>query len=367
MPAAGAGERALPPRAVGAGGRGPGRRRAHRLGDEADRAGPLARSGARRRGRDRRGRRDGRRGHRRRRRRRQQPDRGARDRRRRPARDLLSRAGRLARRARRRRARRRRAASSTVSSAEPRRRRRRPPGRTASPTCPRPTPPTPSGASSSARSSTSPRAPACRRRCTSPRIATRSLLLRDGSGAWPAVLARMGVDPTTRVARPAAGRLPGVAGRLRRRAAAAAGAHGARRRRRPPPRARRRRHRGALCAFQSAHHRRAARRRRAASPTASAWRSAPTAWRRRRISRRGARSRRWPSASRSVAPATWLDAATRGGADAMELAPLGSLTPGKRPGIIEVMPHTVPQRRIARSRAGERPAPGRPLEGALTA
>ncbi len=26
----------------------------------------------------------------------------------------------------------------------------------------------------------------------------------------------------------------------------------------------------------------------------------------------------------------------------MELAPLGSLTPGKRPGIIEVMPHTVP-------------------------
>jgi cytosine/adenosine deaminase-related metal-dependent hydrolase len=41
-----------------------------------------------------------------------------------------------------------------------------------------------------------------------------------------------------------------------------------------------------------------------------------------------------------VAPATWLDAATRGGAEAMQLAPLGSLSPGKRPGIIEVLART---------------------------
>jgi cytosine/adenosine deaminase-related metal-dependent hydrolase len=38
-----------------------------------------------------------------------------------------------------------------------------------------------------------------------------------------------------------------------------------------------------------------------------------------------------------VPAATWLDAATRGGAEAMCLGPLGSLTPGKRPGVIEVL------------------------------
>ena len=37
-----------------------------------------------------------------------------------------------------------------------------------------------------------------------------------------------------------------------------------------------------------------------------------------------------------VAPGIWLDAATRGGAAAMQLAALGSLNPGMRPGIIEV-------------------------------
>ena len=41
-----------------------------------------------------------------------------------------------------------------------------------------------------------------------------------------------------------------------------------------------------------------------------------------------------------VAPGTWLDAATRGGAEAMQLAPLGSLSPGKRPGVIEVLTMT---------------------------
>jgi cytosine/adenosine deaminase-related metal-dependent hydrolase len=39
----------------------------------------------------------------------------------------------------------------------------------------------------------------------------------------------------------------------------------------------------------------------------------------------------------AVPAAAWLDAATRGGAEAMRLAPLGSLTPGKRPGVIEVL------------------------------
>ncbi len=91
---------------------------------------------------------------------------------------------------------------------------------------------------------------------------------------------------------PAARRLSGVAGRVRRRATAAAGAHGPRRRRRPAPRARCRRHGRALPALQPAHHRRAARRRRAASPTESAWRSAPTAWRRHRTCPRGASWRR---------------------------------------------------------------------------
>ena len=38
----------------------------------------------------------------------------------------------------------------------------------------------------------------------------------------------------------------------------------------------------------------------------------------------------------TVAPAVWLDAATRGGAEAMQLLSLGTLSPGKRPGIIEV-------------------------------
>jgi aminodeoxyfutalosine deaminase len=39
----------------------------------------------------------------------------------------------------------------------------------------------------------------------------------------------------------------------------------------------------------------------------------------------------------SVPPARWLDAATRQGARALGLPPLGSLTPGKRPGVLDVL------------------------------
>ena len=94
-----------------------------------------------------------------------------------------SRDARDGRRARRRRPRARRLAD---------RRRRPAPGRMASATCPRPTPPTPSGPSSSARSSHAPRAPACRRRSTSPRTATRSRCCATAAARWPAVLAAHG-------------------------------------------------------------------------------------------------------------------------------------------------------------------------------
>ncbi|MES1165302.1 MAG: amidohydrolase family protein, partial [Verrucomicrobiota bacterium] len=39
----------------------------------------------------------------------------------------------------------------------------------------------------------------------------------------------------------------------------------------------------------------------------------------------------------SVPPALWLEAATRQGARALGLPALGSLTPGKRPGVLDVL------------------------------
>jgi cytosine/adenosine deaminase-related metal-dependent hydrolase len=166
-------------------------------------------------------------------------------------------------------------------------------------------------------------------------------LLRDGSGAWPAVLRRMGVDPATRVSGQ-----PPVA------YLASLGAFDAAQ---PPllvhmvhadaDDRRRARDAGAtavLCARSNLHitgelpdvgaliadgvRLAIGTDSLASAPDLSSWAEIATL------------AERFPQ----IAPATWLDATTRGGADAMELAPLGSLTPGKRPGIIEVMPHTVP-------------------------
>ena len=295
---------------------------------------------------------------RRRRRRRQQPGGGAGHRRRRAARHLLPRAGRLARGAHRRRARRRRPrARPTLGRADawPAGLGLRAGAARALLGRARAAPP---------RSSPSPRAPALP---TSVHVAEdrdELALLRDGSGAlaggaggaWASIRA-------TRVARPGAGRLPGVAGRLRRAGAAAAGAHGPRRRRGPAPRARGRRHRGAVPALEPAHRRRAARRRRAAATTASRWRSAPTAWRRRPTCRCGARWRRWRARFPRVPAAAWLDAATRGGARALGLAPL------RRAGARASAPasstcSSTSAARAALECAGARPATRRALEGA---
>ena len=346
----GAGERALPPRAVGAGRRRPGRRRASSPGRRSwsalvraidPRAPP-----------------------------RPQPPPPPRcvaagtaavgdvgnslaavpgDRRRRTARDLLSRAGRLARRARRRRARRRRPRARAV----PRRRAGR--QRTRAAAWPHglayvPAPHAPYSVGPRAVPQDLPRRRARRRpdlraRRRGPRrdraAARRHRRLARGA-------ARMGVDPTTRAPGPAAGRLPGVAGRVRRRAAAPAGAHGARRTPRiaaaratpAPPSCSARAPTCTSPASCPTSPR--------CSPTASTWRSAPTAWRRRRIFRCGARLRRWPRASPRSPPATWLTPPPRGGAEAMELAPLGIADAGQAP-------------RYHRGHAARRsPAPDRP-------
>ena len=166
-------------------------------------------------------------------------------------------------------------------------------------------------------------------------------LLRDGSGAWPAVLQRMGIDPSTRVAGQ-----PPVA------YLASLGAFDAAR---PPllvhmvhadaDDRRRARDAGAtavLCARSNLHitgelpdvgalhadgvSLAIGTDSLASAPDLSPWGELATL------------AECFPQ----IAPATWLEAATRGGAEAMELAPLGSLTPGKRPGIIEVMPHSAP-------------------------
>jgi cytosine/adenosine deaminase-related metal-dependent hydrolase len=166
-------------------------------------------------------------------------------------------------------------------------------------------------------------------------------LLRDGSGAWPAVLQRMGIDPATRVpGQPPVAYL------------ASLGAFDAAQ---PPllvhmvhadaDDRRRARDAGAtavLCARSNLHitgelpdvgalhadgvSLAIGTDSLASAPDLSSWGELATL------------AERFPQ----IAPATWLEAATRGGADAMELGPLGSLTPGKRPGIIEVMPHTDP-------------------------
>jgi aminodeoxyfutalosine deaminase len=162
------------------------------------------------------------------------------------------------------------------------------------------------------------------------------LLLRDGSGRWPAVLTRLGVDPATRVPgqtpvaylaslgafdAPAPPLLVHMvhAGLDDRRRARAAGAT------------------AVLCARSNLHITGelpdvAALRADgielalgtdslASTPDLSLWGEIATL------------ATRFPEV-----PATaWLDAATRGGAEAMHLTPLGSLTPGKRPGLIEVV------------------------------
>jgi cytosine/adenosine deaminase-related metal-dependent hydrolase len=161
-------------------------------------------------------------------------------------------------------------------------------------------------------------------------------LLRDGSGRWPAVLTRMGVDPATR----APGQTPVAY-------LASLGAFDA-----PAPPLlvhmvhageddrRRAREAGAtvvLCPRSNLHitgelpdidalradgvELALGTDSLASTPDLSLWGELATL------------SARFPA----VPAAAWLDAATRGGADAMGLMPLGSLTPGKRPGLIEVV------------------------------
>jgi cytosine/adenosine deaminase-related metal-dependent hydrolase len=161
------------------------------------------------------------------------------------------------------------------------------------------------------------------------------LLLRDGSGGWPAVLARMGVDPATRTP----GQTPVAY-------LASLGAFDA-----PAPPLlvhmvhgcaddrRRAREAGAtavLCPRSNLYITGelpdvAALRADgvtlalgtdslASTPDLSLWGEIAT------LAERFA----------DVPAAEWLDAATRAGAEAMHLGPLGSLTPGKRPGLIEV-------------------------------
>jgi cytosine/adenosine deaminase-related metal-dependent hydrolase len=167
------------------------------------------------------------------------------------------------------------------------------------------------------------------------------LLLRDGSGRWPAVLQRMGVDPATRVA----GQPP----------VAYLASLGAFEAAQPPllvhmvhadaDDRRRARDAGAtavLCPRSNLHitgelpdvpalladgvSLAIGTDSPASTPDLSPWGELATL------------AERFPQ----VAPATWLDAATRAGAEAMQLGPLGSLTPGKRPGIIEVVPRNTP-------------------------
>jgi len=165
-------------------------------------------------------------------------------------------------------------------------------------------------------------------------------LLRDGGGGWPPVLRRMGVDPTTRVpGQPPVAYLTSL------------GAFGATH---PPllvhmvhadaDDRRRARDAGAtavLCARSNLHitgdlpdvgalcadgvNLAIGTDSLASAPDLSSWGEMATL------------AARFPQ----IAPAVWLHAATRGGADAMELGPLGSLTPGNRPGIIEAMPHSL--------------------------
>ena len=161
------------------------------------------------------------------------------------------------------------------------------------------------------------------------------LLLRDGSGRWPAVLTRMGVDPATRTP----GQTP--IAYLESLGAFEAQAppllvhmvHGA------DDDRRRARAAGAtvvLCPRSNLHITgelpdvRALRTdgvalalgtdSLASAPDLSLWGELASL------------CERFPE----VPPAEWLDAATRAGAEAMHLGPLGSLTPGKRPGLIEV-------------------------------
>lgn len=170
------------------------------------------------------------------------------------------------------------------------------------------------------------------------------LLLRDGSGRWPAVLTRMGVDPATRVAgqTPVAylaslGAFDTAAAPLLVHMVHADGDD-----------RRRAREAGAtavLCAQSNLHitgdlpdvgallddgvNLALGTDSLASVPDLSLWGEIATL------------AARFPR----VPAATWLDAATRGGAEAMQLAPLGSLTPGKRPGIIEVTPATTARTR----------------------
>ncbi len=166
-------------------------------------------------------------------------------------------------------------------------------------------------------------------------------LLRDGSGRWPAVLQRMGVDPTTRVpGQPPVAYLASL---------------GAFEAAQPPllvhmvhadaDDRRRARDAGAtavLCPRSNLHitgdlpdvgalladgvHLAIGTDSLASTPELSLWGELATL------------AARFPQ----VPPRIWLDAVTHAGAEAMQLGPLGSLTPGKRPGIIEVMPHTGP-------------------------
>jgi cytosine/adenosine deaminase-related metal-dependent hydrolase len=161
------------------------------------------------------------------------------------------------------------------------------------------------------------------------------LLLRDGGGRWPAVLARMGIDPSTR----APGQTPIAY-------LASLGAFDA-----PAPPLlvhmvhtsaddrRRAREAGAtavLCPRSNLHIGGelpdvAALRADgvalalgtdslASAPDLSPWGEIATL------------AQHLPD----VPAAVWLDAATRGGAEAMHLPPLGALIPGKRPGLIDV-------------------------------
>jgi cytosine/adenosine deaminase-related metal-dependent hydrolase len=161
------------------------------------------------------------------------------------------------------------------------------------------------------------------------------LLLRDGGGRWPAVLARMGIDPATR----APGQTPVAY-------LASLGAFDA-----PAPPLlvhmvhtsaddrRRAREAGAtavLCPRSNLHIGGqlpdvAALRADgvalalgtdslASAPDLSPWGEIATL------------AQHLPD----VPAAVWLDAATRGGAEAMHLPPLGALIPGKRPGLIDV-------------------------------
>ena len=276
--------------------------------------------------------------HGRRRRRRQQPGSRAGDRRGRPARRPFPRAGRLARRARRRRAGRRRPRARGGRLAHLARRPRLRAG-AARPLLRR------TRAASARSSHVAARAGVP----TSVHVAedaTSSPLLRDGSGAL-AGRARARWASTRRPASP--GRPPvaylASLGAFDTAGAAAAGAHGARRRRRPPPRARGRRDRRSCARDPTCTSPVTCPTSARCSTTASTWRWAPTAWRRSPTCRCGARSRPWRRAFRACPPPPGSTPPRAAAPRRCELAPLGSLTPGKRPGIIEVTPATTARTR----------------------